>query len=232
MSDKKSIENVVKIATPAMGGLILMTALMVMTLIVANFAASKIWSLGGIPVDAGILLFPVSYVIGDLLVEIYGRKIADQVAWASCLAGGLTIAIMWLATLLPDYATADNTAFMMIASMTGRIFLASIVGFVASQLFNNYVFDRIRQKQSKQQRASGFFWRALGSSILARIPDILLFEPIAFLGRLSLAEFFEQAAFAYVAGVIVEVILLLCVTKQLARYMTRKLKMQNGEILD
>lgn len=205
--------------------LILMTALMAMTLIVANFAAVKLWNLGGIPVDAGILLFPISYVIGDILVEIYGRKVADQVSWASCLVGGLTVVIMALAAVLPEYPGADNTAFQVIAGTTGRIFIASVVGFIASQLLNNYVFDKIRVRQ----KTDSFAVRALGSSILAHIPDILLFEPIAFLGRLSLGEFLEQAAFAYVASVIMEMILLICVTGWLARYATRKLGMKNGQ---
>lgn len=219
-------------AGKALGGLVLMTALMSMTLIVANFAATKIWNLGGIPVDAGILLFPVSYVLGDLLVELFGRKLADQVAWASCLIGALTVVIMWLAMVLPDYPGADNTAFSVVAEMTGRVFIASIVGFIASQLLNNYVFEKIRERQPSAEKTSGsgFFVRALGSSILAHIPDILLFEPIAFLGRLSFSEFVTQATFAYIASIIVEIILLLFVTKRLARFLTKKLGIQNGKI--
>lgn len=210
--------------TKASGVLVLMTAGMTMTLIVANFIAVKIWNLGGIPVDAGILLFPIAYVIGDLLVEIYGRKLADRVAWVSCLAGGLTVSIVGLASLLPNYPGADNSAFEAVVGVTGRVFLASIVGFIASQLLNNYVFDRIRKRQKK----NSFVTRALGSSLLAHIPDILLFEPIAFLGRLSIAEFATQAAFAYAASVVMEVILLVCVTKRLAKYAVAKIGMQNG----
>lgn len=226
---QRKTEEKKTIFTPAtLGVLVLMTALMTMTLIMANFAAVKIWNLGGIPVDAGILLFPISYVIGDLLVEIYGRKLADQVAWASCLIGGLTVLIMLLASMLPDYPGADNAAFQTVAEITGRVFVASIVGFIASQLLNNYVFDKIRE----HQKTDSFAMRALVSSILAHIPDILLFEPIAFLGRLSLAEFFEQATFAYVASVVMEMILLVCVTKRLAKYTVTKLKMQNGKLLD
>lgn len=212
----------------ALGVLVLMTALMTMTLIVANFAAVKIWNLGGIPVDAGILLFPISYVIGDLLVELYGRRVADRVAWTSCLVGGLTILIILMASALPDYPGADNTAFQLVAEITGRVFFASIVGFIASQLLNNYVFDKIRKKQ----KSDSFAVRALISSILAHIPDILLFEPIAFLGRLSLSEFFEQATFAYVASVIMELILLVLVTGRLAKFGVKKLRIKNGQLLD
>lgn len=209
----------------AVGALIAMSALMAMTMITANLSATKIWSLGGIPVDGGILLFPLSYVLGDLLVEIYGKRIADSVAWASCGVGLLAAAFIALARMLPDYPGADNGGFLTISGVVGRIFLASIVGFLASQLCNNYVFERVRRKQR-----NGAFWkRALFSSVLAHIPDILLFEPIAFFGKLSFMEFVEQAVFAYVAAIVIEGILLLLVTKRLARQMVYRLKFQHGK---
>lgn len=204
--------------------LIMMTALMTLTVIVANLAATKIWNLGGIPVDGGILLFPVSYVLGDLLVEIYGGRTANHVAWASSVTGLLTVAVIALTKVLPDYPGADNSGFLAITGATGRIFAASIIGFLASQLFNNYVFEWVRYKW----RGSAFWKRAFVSSILAHIPDILLFEPIAFLGKLSFREFVEQATFAYVAAIVIEGILLLLVTKRLARRMVRRLGFRHG----
>ncbi len=209
----------------AVKALVAMSALMTMTMIVANFSATKIWNLGGIPVDGGILLFPLSYVLGDLLVEIYGKRIADSVAWASCGSGLLTVAIIALTKTLPDYPGADNNGFLLISDAAGRIFLASIIGFLASQLLNNYVFERVRRKQR-----DGAFWkRALLSSVLAHIPDVLLFEPIAFLGKLSLAEFAKQAVFAYIAAVVVEGILLFLVTKRLAQCMVQRLRFRHGK---
>lgn len=208
--------------------LIIMSSLMGMTVIVANLAATKIWDLGGIPVDGGILLFPLSYVLGDLLVEVYGRRTADCVAWTSCLVGLLTVGIVMLTKLLPDYSGADNSGFLMIAGATGRIFLASIVGFLAGQLLNNYVFERVRRKQEKRETDS-FWQRALISSALAHIPDILLFEPIAFWGKLSGREFIEQAIFAYAAAIILESVLLLLVTKPLAKRLVLRLKFRHGK---
>lgn len=209
----------------ALNALIIMSSLMAMTVIVANLAATKIWNLSGIPVDGGLVLFPLSYVLGDLLVEIYGERTANNVAWASCVAGLLTVVVIALTNLLPGYLGADNSGFLAISSATGRIFLASIIGFLAAQLLNNYAFECIRRKWS-----NGVFWqRALISSVLAHIPDILLFEPIAFLGKLSLREFATQAVFAYVAAIVIETVLLFLVTQRLAKWMVKRLKFQHGE---
>lgn len=208
--------------------LIVMTMLMTTTLIVANLCATKIWGPSWLPIDGGLLLFPLSYVLGDLLVEIYGRRVADRVAWVGCDVGLLTIVIIRLVGLLPEYPGADNAGFSVIAGTTGRIFFASIVGFWASQMLNNYVFERVRQKQRKRKTDS-FGWRAFISSALAHIPDILLFEPIAFWGRLSLQEFIVQAIFAYVAAITIEALLLLFVTKPLARLLVCRLKFQHGK---
>lgn len=229
-------QEAVKATLPpaAQNGLIVMTALMSMAIIIANYAAVKIWSFFGIPVDGGLLLFPVTYILGDTLSEIYGKKTANTVAWSSGLIGLLTIIIMAIVGLLPDYAGADNAAFTMMAGMTGRIFFASIAGFVASQVCNNFVFDRIRRQQQRKdiaglETARQFGWRAFASSAVAHIPDILIFEPLAFLGRLTWQEFVAQAIFAYVAAIIVEILLLCIVTVPLTSWLAHKLGFRHGE---
>lgn len=208
--------------------LVVMSSLMMMTIIVANLSATKIWGPSWLPMDGGIFLFPMSYLLGDLLVEIYGRKIADYVAWMGCWVGLISIGVIFLVRLIPDYVGADNSGFLVIANTTGRIFFASVVGFLAGQLLNNYVFERIRKKQQRRHIDS-YKWRAFASSALAHIPDILLFEPIAFLGRLSFHEFVKQSVLAYVAAVLIELFLLFFATQHLARWLVKRLKFQHGQ---
>jgi len=202
-----------------------------MTIIVANYTAVKIWNLFGIPVDGGLILFPLSYVFGDVLSEIYGRKTADVVAWSSAAIGLFTMVVMRLVAGLPDYPGADNMAFAMVSGMTRRIFFASIMGFLASQLCNNLVFEKIRRRQANRttETSRQFGWRAFASSAVAHVPDVVIFEPLAFWGRLSWQEFLSQAAFAYVAAVVVEVILLCFVTVPLVKVLARRLKFRHGE---
>lgn len=218
----------------AQNALIVMIALMSMAIIVANYAAAKIWDFFGIPVDGGLLLFPITYILGDVLSEIYGKKTANIVAWSSGLVGLFAMITMMLANALPDYAGADNSAFATTASMTGRIFFASIMGFLAGQICNNFIFDKIRRRQQSKNAVSSeaarqFGWRAFASSAVAHIPDILIFEPLAFFGRLTWQEFVTQSVFAYVVAVIAEVLLLCTVTVPLIAWLARKLKFRHGE---
>lgn len=192
-------------------------------LVVANLMAMKIWNFCGIPVDAGILLFPISYIIGDLLMEIYGQKMANRVAWYGSVFGALTAFFLLVAHLLPDYPGVDNSAFEVSYSMVGRIFLASLLAFLASQLTNNYVFEKIRQSTKEYQLLRRIFL----SSCAAHLVDSLVFETVAFYGRLPFWEFIAQAAFAYVAGLLLETALL-PLTRYLANRLAEHLQYRHG----
>lgn len=211
-----------------------MGAIMCCMVVIANLAAIKLWDLFGIPVDGGIVMFPITYILGDLLVEIYGRRTANAVASCGFGLGLLTCVLLWIVAALPDYPGADNAAFVAISSMASRIFLASIFSFWCSQRLNNFLFAKIRQTQAANKRTSStnqpqtaasqnplnrFWFRALSSSFFAHLLDCIVFETAAFLGRLSFWEFFTQAGFAFIAGFALETILL-----PLTSYLAKKLK--------
>ncbi len=201
------------------------------TLLASNLAALKVWNLFGIPVDGGIWLFPITYIVGDLLVEIYGQKVANYVSFYCTFFAVLVAAVLFFAkALLPDFPGVDNSAFEIIQSATGRIFLASVAGFFVSQIVNNGIFAKIRARSHKTDTSSGFRTRALLSSAVAHIPDCLIFETLAFIGRVSLSDFFLQASFAYLAGILLEIIFSF-ISAPLATYLSRKLHYTNGHNL-
>ena len=200
---------------PVIRVLVLFSTALGVTLLASNLAALKVWNLFGIPVDAGIFMFPITYVIGDLLVNIYGQKLANLVAiYCSIFAVVVACIMLFAKVVLPDFPGVDNSAFDIIQGATGRIFLASVVGFLASQITNNDVFARVRARQktdelyANEDSQSDFKWRAFISSAIARFSDSLLFETLAFVGRVSLRDFIKQAMFAYVAGILIELVLL------------------------
>lgn len=178
---------------------ILMTTSSVV-LIISNLAAGKIWSLFGIPVDGGIIIFPLSYIIGDLIVGLYGERRANKVVFVSMLMMALTIGTTWVvANWLPPFEGWDGQeAFASVFGTAGRITIASLISYLLSNLVNNRTFVGIRR---------GFIGKALGSSAVARLIDSLTFETLAFYGVLSFSEFLKQVAFAYFAGFALEVIL-------------------------
>lgn len=220
---------------PVIKILVLFSTALGVTLLASNLAALKMWNLCGIPVDAGIFLFPISYVVGDLLVNIYGQKLANLVAvFCSLFAVIVAILMLFAKVILPDFPGVDNEAFNIVQGATGRIFLASVAGFLVSQITNNSIFARIRAAQQNVEllrggdNDSGFKWRAFISSVVARFPDSLLFETLAFIGRVSMIDFIKQATFAYVAGIIVE-LALLRFTAALASRLRCELQYENGE---
>lgn len=200
-----------------------MGATMCCMVVVANLAAIKLWDLFGIPVDGGIVMFPITYILGDLLVEIYGRRTANAVASCGFALGLLTCILLWIVAALPGYPGADNSAFVAISSMASRIFLASVFSFWCSQRLNNFLFAKIRQAQVKNR----FWFRALSSSFFAHLLDCVVFETAAFIGRLSLWEFLTQAGFAFIAGFALETILL-PLTSYLAKKLKSLLNFENG----
>lgn len=213
-----------KMSFPVVRVLVLFSVALGVTLLASNLAALKIWNLGGIPVDAGILLFPLTYIVGDLLVEIFGQKVANLVSVYCSLFAIIIVAILWLARIvLPDFPGVDNGAFDIVQSNTGRIFLASVAGFLVAQLVNNGLFVKLRE-----HKRTSFLRRAILSSVVARVFDSLVFETLAFLGRASLGDFVTQAAFAYIAGLALEAILSPIAAK-IAVKLDKKLRYNNGK---
>lgn len=182
--------------------LVILSMILSVSLITANLSALKIWGIGQVPIDGGILIFPVTYIVGDLLVEFFGQKVADFVAGLIALLGAMTCGVMQLVNLLPDFAGADNGAFAIAQSAMGRIFLASMASFFIGQATNNYVFELMRRRYAARKE---ILIRALTSSIPAHLVDALVFETAAFFGKLSLEDFVMQASFAFVAGLALEV---------------------------
>lgn len=201
--------------------LTLMTAISASVLIISNIAAVKLWNLFGIPVDGGLVIFPISYVIGDLIVELYGRKMANNIVYTSLGMNILAVLVFLLVGILPAYTGWDGQAsYDAILGFTPRIVAGSLTAYLVSGLMNNLVFEKIKQKTGEKK----IFLRFIGSSLVAKFFDSLIFETIAFFGVLSVPEFFAQAGFAYLASIVLEMLLapISCsVAKRLKKYEIR-----------
>ena len=169
----------------------LVMAIFVAVLLISNVAsAAKIVNLG-LPVltfDAGTLLFPISYVFGDVLVEVYGYRRSRRVIWigfACAVLLSLTLAVVrwlpgdaqWVAEVGPD---AFDGVLGTLAS--GRIILGSLVAYFAGEFSNAYIMARM--KVLTQGR---WLWtRTIASTLVGELVDTMLFVCIAFLGVWSL----------------------------------------------
>ena len=184
--------------------MLFLTALSASVLVISNIVAVKLWNFCGIAVDGGIAIFPLSYIIGDVVMELYGKKIGDHVVFIGFAINIMAVLVFLLVGALPEYpGWGGQESYNAILGFTPRIVIGSLAGYVTSGLVNNFVFSKIKKRTGEKY----LFLRSLGSSMVAKVFDILLFDTIAFLGVLSFSEFCSQVAFAYGAGIVLEILL-------------------------
>lgn len=197
-------------------------------MILSNVLAAKIWgfSLGPLLItfDAGLIIYPLTYVVGDLMIEIYGPHPANRLAWRCGALNLIAFVALLLADRLPAAPGIANLNFHQVLGLSGVVFLGSTAGFVASQLTNNRVFERIRQRFGEHRPLLRF----LGSSAVAHAVDIVVFNTIAFAGRMSWTELALHTVYAYLAGMLVESLLYWSVTRHLRNYLARRLTWHHG----
>jgi queuosine precursor transporter len=130
---------------------------------------------------AGVLFFPISYLFGDILTEVYGYKRSRRVIWAGFGALIFASLMALVVTSLPAAKTmsADQQAAVnLIFGQTPRIVLASLLGFWAGEFVNSFVIAKV-----KVFTTGRYLWvRTIGSTILGEIADSLIFYPVAFFG--------------------------------------------------
>jgi hypothetical protein len=141
--------------------------------------AAKVATLFGFSFGAGVLFFPVSYVFGDILTEVYGYARARRAVWAGFAALAFASFMSWVILVFPPAPGWEHQeAYRTVFGSTPRIVLASLVAYFAGEFCNSYVLARMKVKTEGR-----FLWaRTIGSTIVGEGVDSLLFYPIAFLG--------------------------------------------------
>jgi len=159
----------------------LIMALFVSVLLISNVASSKIVDLGPFTFDGGTLLFPISYIFGDILTEVYGYRRSRRVIWAGFAAAALMAGVLALVgALAPAEGWEHQDAYEAILGMTPRIVLGSLVAYFAGEFSNSYILAKM--KIWSQGR---WLWtRTIGSTLVGEGVDTLLFVLIAFGGAL------------------------------------------------
>jgi uncharacterized integral membrane protein (TIGR00697 family) len=166
----------------------LIMAVFVTVLVVSNIASSaKIvdwgFSLFGVRMafDAGTLLFPVSYIFGDILTEVYGYKNSRRVIWAGFACLALSALIFWIVSILPGESQwqqyAGNAAYLAILGgmSSGGIVLASLAGYWSGEFTNSFVLAKMKI----MTRGRWLWTRTIGSTIVGEMVDTVVFIGIA-----------------------------------------------------
>ncbi len=156
-------------------------AILLLSNVLGAGKVAQIWlpGVGYWPFGAGILFFPVGYVIGDILTEVYGYARARRVIWAG-FAATLFMALMaWVVVVLPPAPDWTNQpAYEAVFGQVPRIVFASVCAFWAGEFVNSYVLARL-----KLMTGGRHLWlRTIGSTIAGQGVDSMIFYPLAFLG--------------------------------------------------
>ena len=158
---------------------VVMAAFVAILLLSNVIGAAKVSSLGGWEFGAGILFFPLGYVIGDVLTEVYGYARARRCIWVGFSALLFMAFMSWVVVSLPPaHGWTGQAAYESVFGQVPRIVFASIVAFWAGEFVNSYVLARMKiWTQGKH------LWsRTIGSTIFGQGVDSLIFYPLAFWG--------------------------------------------------
>ena len=165
--------------------LVIIIAVFVTCLITANIIAVKIVALGGYTVPAAIFVFPLSYVFGDILTEVYGYGTARKVIWLGFACNLIFVFFAWIGQVLPaaPFWTGQQGAYEAILGYTPRLLLASFAAYLVGEFVNSYVLARMKVLT----RGRWLWSRTIGSTIVGQGLDTAIFITIAFIGTPAFA---------------------------------------------
>lgn len=174
-------------------------------LIAANLLETKVIQVGSITVTAGLLVFPISYIINDCIAEVWGFKKARLIIWSGFAMNFFVVGLGLIAVALPAAPFWEGEQhFYFVFGMAPRIVVASLLAFLVGSFLNAYVM-------SKMKVASGgrnFSARAIWSTVVGETADSLIFFPIAFGGLIAWPELLVMMGTQIVLKSLYEVIIL------------------------
>jgi len=157
--------------------LVYLVAVYAASLLIANILASQMLSVAGLSVSAGILTFPITYILASVLAEVYGYNWARRAAWLSLGLNALMAGLIQLSIVLPKADWYNGTYFEIAVGGTWRIVVASLVAFTIGKFANDKLFSRLKGKRTNLE---GFKFRAMASSIVGHVLDTTVFYLVAF----------------------------------------------------
>jgi uncharacterized integral membrane protein (TIGR00697 family) len=164
------------------------TALFVTALIVSNIIAVKLITFAGLVLPAAVILFPIAYIIGDILTEVYGYARARQVIWIGFFCNLLAVIAIWIAGRLTpppfwaigafDSPETAQQAYQAILGFAPRLLLASFLAYLAGEFLNSFVLAKLKVRTEGR-----YLWlRTISSTLIGEGADSIVFISIAFWG--------------------------------------------------
>lgn len=157
----------------------LIVGVFVTALITSNIVSAKVGVLWGFKIGCGIFVFPVSYIFGDVLTEVYGYARSRRVIWIGFACAALTSLVFFIADVIPPAPDwPHQTAFHTVLGQLPRVVAASLVAYVCGEFFNSFVLAKMKVFTDGKH-----LWaRTIGSTLVGQFVDSTVFYPLAFFG--------------------------------------------------
>ena len=160
-------------------------ATFVTCLITANITAVKLIVVCGLLMPAGIVIFPLSYICGDVLTEVYGYRQTRRVIWLGFFCNLLTVVAIWVGQILPPASFWDGQpAYERILGYTPRLLMSSFLAYLVGEFTNAFILAKMKIAT----RGRWLWMRTIGSTLLGQSLDSLVFVTLAFLGTIPLSH--------------------------------------------
>lgn len=177
--------------------------LFVAVLMISNTAAAKLIQIGPFIFSGAIFIFPISYIFGDILTEVYGYRATRKIIWS----GFAALILMSLAYVFVQYLPAASfwtgqEAYVTILGLVPRIVLGSIVAFFVGEFCNSFVLSKMKVWMN----GKSLWMRTIGSTIVGEGVDTIVFVLIAFSGTIPAIALFTVIWSGYLFKVLYEVI--------------------------
>jgi len=162
---------------------IISVTVFVTCLITANITAVKLVSIFGLILPAAIVIFPISYIFGDILTEVYGYRQARRVIWLGFFCNLIAVGAIWLGQVLtPASFWNGQAAYERILGYTPRLLLASFLAYLVGEFANAFIMAKMKIAT----RGRWLWTRTVGSTLVGEGLDSLVFMTIAFVGEIPM----------------------------------------------
>ncbi len=186
-------------------------------LVAANLLETKVVQVGSVTATAGLVVFPISYIINDCIAEVWGFRKARLIIWMGFLMNFMTVALGQVAVMLPAalYWQGEE-GFNFVFGMAPRIAVSSLLAFLVGSFVNAYVMSRMKISSGGKH----FSIRAILSTVYGESADSIIFFPLAFGGLLPLSELMKMMLVQVCLKTLYEIIVL-PLTVRVVRYIKR-----------
>jgi len=180
---------------------VIIVCLFVTSLLLSNIIAGKLITIGGMILPGAVILFPLAYIFGDILTEVYGYKRARMVIWTGFACNILMVGVFYLVMAIPSPGFFEaEAAFATVLGMTPRIVLASLIAYLVGEFSNAAILSRMKILT----RGKWLWTRTIGSTLVGEGLDTVIFITICFIGTVPNVILMQMVLYQYLFKVAFE----------------------------